>query len=1199
MLTPSFINLSEFFYPIGNTPSVCLTQSIPPNASADILLLGCGDVRNILFTNHVHQRKMDITCCDIQKAVLARNILLLSLIIDEANDRDDRSLWSIYYHMYLDQKALDLLRSQSQKLCELSTTMDTWQASKYGPMLGFCDFATLADVRKMWEFYGMERRGAKLVSFKRDFESVLNEARARQLPGSIANVRSAIPVYGVAGEESSTLHNHYWKYGTLELNADIRAAEKHPNPAMLAGDHGAVVHYATNPLYGFHLALVDLPFYPHGPVSEEVHKLPRRERLAAVARTEFREWMASYKKHAAQVRLRFFSGDAIALAHTLQAKRATTSNTAHWYRNRYSCQPLELDGPDYVSSVAPLEFDVIDTSNLCDHLGSLILLVATSPLLRNHASSVLYTEVLAHNHSTYQEVLDNILCGDVATLSTLLELFPIEYWTNTSTNCTIAYERMKDQMYLRTCWKRPLRTEPPGKGQAGPTVIQFDAKLLAKTLYQVHVHMFRDEDYTYKFANISVEGLQASSLVWYHRASFASFLRLVQTRVACNWVVAMDDLMTRILDRPNAPMGMHYFQELYMYLHMMGVFSIDMLRNWQDRDGRNVSSMTMSAFTSRTRLASEKKLGDLRDWGNIPSVVCITLKIPRSKLVIFKTVPSSQSGTPYVHCFLHGPRHNPWHNIFQACQLVFGEISTRGKPHDDSFEVCVAEDDDGWNGTSGLIATFYTPAYFLVGEPRNITVGFGMHATPVIANTFIAKLGLSLNIYETTLDNSDAVYVTRYAPNQTRFPIVTGFSQMASAEPGRALSASLIAGLDPETGHIVTFTGRLDLLADDLKMTLKDGCLVEKSTVSPCEVAIRLGKTELPPLSFPAFTVPASQKIRIARKSSYVEVVARVAGRMGWADYPRHMYPISLQQGKPINWNVSYLNLRTCPVIDVSRHTAAETSWLPLHLALMLSAREYSMLHQRSELAPVGEVIRLEFKLSLLSLFAEFSMGQGRCSALGLGSVDRGIPNILILASNLRLNTIDYSVVLDCAIIPLHDAILPKLKPFLPILIGNKAFGCVKDAALQLWRHALAAFVERCRTWSHRKDCEYATRKAIPLATDNDKQFLCTCGNGHFPPNFITDVPHWNELSGYAVRAAISPAFWAPFVDCAKPIHFSSYIPRPEAVRLVETCANCHTANGVEGVNLRTCGRCKKAKYCSRGCQRADWGKHKAHCEKS
>jgi len=52
MLTPGYANLWFHHYPIGNTPAVCLTQGLPPESKADILLLGCGDVRNILFTVH-------------------------------------------------------------------------------------------------------------------------------------------------------------------------------------------------------------------------------------------------------------------------------------------------------------------------------------------------------------------------------------------------------------------------------------------------------------------------------------------------------------------------------------------------------------------------------------------------------------------------------------------------------------------------------------------------------------------------------------------------------------------------------------------------------------------------------------------------------------------------------------------------------------------------------------------------------------------------------------------------------------------------------------------------------------------------------------------------------------------------------------------------------------------------------------------
>jgi len=40
----------RFFYAMGNSPAVNLADHLPHDEKADILLLGCGDARNILFT---------------------------------------------------------------------------------------------------------------------------------------------------------------------------------------------------------------------------------------------------------------------------------------------------------------------------------------------------------------------------------------------------------------------------------------------------------------------------------------------------------------------------------------------------------------------------------------------------------------------------------------------------------------------------------------------------------------------------------------------------------------------------------------------------------------------------------------------------------------------------------------------------------------------------------------------------------------------------------------------------------------------------------------------------------------------------------------------------------------------------------------------------------------------------------------------
>jgi len=50
----------NFFYPIGNTSAVVLTDTLAPEEPADLLLLGCGDPRNILFT--VYNQADDSAC---------------------------------------------------------------------------------------------------------------------------------------------------------------------------------------------------------------------------------------------------------------------------------------------------------------------------------------------------------------------------------------------------------------------------------------------------------------------------------------------------------------------------------------------------------------------------------------------------------------------------------------------------------------------------------------------------------------------------------------------------------------------------------------------------------------------------------------------------------------------------------------------------------------------------------------------------------------------------------------------------------------------------------------------------------------------------------------------------------------------------------------------------------------------------------
>jgi len=55
-MLPATLNLAQYFYPMGNTTPNDLTITLRPSEDADILLLGCGDIRNVLFTLHSSQK---------------------------------------------------------------------------------------------------------------------------------------------------------------------------------------------------------------------------------------------------------------------------------------------------------------------------------------------------------------------------------------------------------------------------------------------------------------------------------------------------------------------------------------------------------------------------------------------------------------------------------------------------------------------------------------------------------------------------------------------------------------------------------------------------------------------------------------------------------------------------------------------------------------------------------------------------------------------------------------------------------------------------------------------------------------------------------------------------------------------------------------------------------------------------------------
>lgn len=385
-------------------------------------------------------------------------------------------------------------------------------------------------------------------------------------------------------------------------------------------------------------------------------KAARIVSVVEVAQSQFKDWCASFRQATSgkELTIRMFAGDALAFAHSLQyTMLAETNQPTSIRRDTFHLETIHLDGGDYHHLAskykAPLVFNVIDTSNLIDHLGPVNLLCAASPLLDNDASSCLYTESLVKREKDYKAYITDLLSGDFATMSLLLDLSPVEYWTNSSTSSSAdevilnTFPRHTDradhgQMPVPLTWKR---LSPSFRNRNLQTIdprLKLDSNDLAHVLYRVYQRMFQNEDMHSLFSDLNLLKMKRNSILYYNRGSFAVFLHQLRSRVVVDWDRVMLTTLQLIEIDSTVMMGRNYIQELYLSLHLLNLHSVDILLkpNFQ-------------------QYQSSEGIGS---WKDLPGVVCISMKVPREVLSVLTGPKPTHISTPIVHCIVQSSPHS-------------------------------------------------------------------------------------------------------------------------------------------------------------------------------------------------------------------------------------------------------------------------------------------------------------------------------------------------------------------------------------------------------------------------------------------------------------------------------------------------------------------------------------------------------------
>ena len=803
---------------------------------------------------------------------LARNALLFTLLLDDGAENRLSSIWNIFYHMMLDKDSLSLLIEQCRKLVPLAQDLETWKQGPYAHIVAICDDATLSDIQRFWKLWlgTADFNAQQTKRFTKNFQDGIKKVRPR-MQGSfvITSMRSAGPLAPVAMKAATDQFQRFWTSGVTDDDTQTAKPIKNVNPtfAFSASGDKVAVHYGTDPVLGFHLAetLASSGCSPSDESAAIIFK------MVQAARHQFTAWCKAVigriqhtSASSASLVVRMYAGEALAFCQALRSvgispQPHTPSFVAPWKRS-----VVRLDKAAYglhALSPAPTSFNVIETSNLLDHLGMYNLLIVTVPLLRNSPSSTLYTEALLTPGESATKGLLTHMCGDPATISLLLGVIPSTYVSRFTTRSNMSDALMSDmpgglktQYYERLTWKSVDHghvAEPLWK-----QTVRFAPEQLAKTLFEIYLQMFSAENLSKRMGVMDLakdemlHQIQSSGLLHHTRRSFALFLAHVRRRVQCDWDKVVHILEGLVLEDRTLITGSNFYQELACHLHLAG-FTIPWL----------------SPSLQEIRARGDPPI--FRDWSTVPQVVTVVLVVPRHAIANVQS-DLTTAGTPILQCEIQA---GITHNNFACISASFGKLAISGRGENKT--AVITEDSAGTHGASPMVISFPILVPILI-HTFDGTVGLAVRST-LSTTPLMIKLGMGLGIFKAPLTDERYVHVLAKAPT-TNNSAADGVALPVSHEmsDGAVKHHPIYVETDDSNMRVRSLTSHIDITDAAEQVSLVGGCTVRTTQFSANQVVLHIEKHRRI-VTFPLPVDALNAKLRVARKSKYVEVSVRTS----------------------------------------------------------------------------------------------------------------------------------------------------------------------------------------------------------------------------------------------------------------------------------------------------------------------------------
>ncbi|CAE6452509.1 unnamed protein product [Rhizoctonia solani] len=1010
------------------------------------------------------------------------------------------------------------------------------------------DTRTLTELRRHWKYYvdySSLPSGRKDRLLKEQVEISTSVAGKGNIV--ITPSRSAGMVWHSALLPVSELFTNYWETGTTyTLASDISSATE-LNPTFLYYLSGEAfnLHYGSFP-QGFHLMSAFTPI-----AADPVGSLPETGSAAInKSKQQFKAWCLAFlnSRKANAITMRFYCGDALAFCHALNEFQSTGNPSTSIFAAQYKASQIHLDELAASTPSAPLTFDVIDTSNLIDHVSLLNLLIATPPLLKQTpaSQSVIYTEALLPSGEDLTKSFLDRICTDVPTIATLFGIAPRPYisgFTPQSNIHEIVFSKMMKsqfsgngnemrgaQYHERVAWTNPCGGDTRATGSR--TTVLFQVEDLARILYNMYDKMFLNEKLNTLASANTASKLVARSEVNFHRESVAYLFRAVQRHVCLrdgSWDQVAKRFIRMGIEAGTRLTESNNYQDLCLQLHLCGIRTLDILQpGWINY-----------------RVSPRSSLFD--NWGNLPPIVCLVLTVPRRCLQLFDG-DVKKIGSPTMQCCLWVKGSHE--SIFATIHAIWGRCNKSTS----SDRFVIEEDPRGIQSPCDLVISFWASTHIL--EHPGTQVDLRLKTTPASTMAFAQKLGLNLQIYSTSIEDKHHVRVLAYCPTLISEPLQYPPSNETVPLPTNRLDYSCEAIVKEQTDpHVDSLCGRFVVNTPEEQEILLKGAVVSAAQISPCTMKLKIGKHAHLVL-YPYPIQGSSPKLRIARKSHYVEIIVPVSKPSDTAGYFMNPLPI-LGTRAYTPWNIHHLNLDCLPVLDT--RAPSKIQWLNTLCTLQLSDAEKVIRNGDDMQKEQAENALINFKDSIHAIAMHFSGVQGRQGrTIALCDITQGGMYAILFVGGVRLDLASMTIALDTAIVPLSEkrtnemsssiGHMQRLSPSPVIQIRTRGHEVIA------WKRALPVFVERCRKWSHKPNCEYSAQSQIPLSVAWKEYPLCTCGEGVGLTAPQWNVPEWKTLLRFATRAAISPIFSVSYIESV-----AGMLDKIAPSKRVETCWACST----------------------------------------